>query len=352
MGAQVSPDGKFWWDGAKWNPMPTSASNVPQFSADKAWWWTGSQWVPSQASKPQTSKSPVVPARIVFRFPKWAIVPASIVAGALVLLISGMALAAVLGGGSSRQPSSNPAAANIARSPSPISTLAPSPSPSPTQTLSSPSPSPSPSTSPSPSPTPPPSPSAAALATCTVQINDHNMMATAIGPSALAICKEWLQLGHGVSYLSGTVVCDYNNGSTEIVVRDTGLALWGHDMCDKLKIWATNGGSVPQLDGSIATTPIPSPSPRVLVDLTGSGIKNSAPFNAPSQWTLTYSYDCSSFGDSGNFIVSLYQGNSPVDVLVNELSLKGSASTTAYDGGNNMHLEIISECSWHVKAIG
>ena len=61
-------------------------------------------------------------------------------------------------------------------------------------------------------------------------------------------------MGHSSS-LSGNTVCDYTNASTEIVVRDTGLHIYGSTLCDSLKQWASSGGGVPQLDGSIPATP-------------------------------------------------------------------------------------------------
>ena len=120
---------------------------------------------------------------------------------------------------------------------------------------------------------------------------------------------------------------------------------------------ADNASSRP---ASPAPTPHPSPSPSphnspspqapaVLLDMGGSGIKNSAQFNAPDHWRLAYTYDCTSFlGGQGNFQVYLYQGSDLVDILVNELGAKGSDTTDVYSGGDGMHLEMNSECNWHV----
>ncbi len=48
--AQLSPDGRYWWDGAMWhdglyNPPPPSVR-----SADSAHWWDGGSWRPVPAS--------------------------------------------------------------------------------------------------------------------------------------------------------------------------------------------------------------------------------------------------------------------------------------------------------------
>jgi len=109
----------------------------------------------------------------------------------------------------------------------------------------------------------------------------------------------------------------------------------------------------PAVTKSQTSTPTPKPTPKPagpLLDLSGSGLKNSAPFNAPDHWKLAYTYDCTGFGGQGNFQVFLYQGSALVNILVNELGAKGSATTDVYNGGNGMHLEMNSECDWHVTA--
>jgi hypothetical protein len=48
-GAQLSEDGKYWWDGADWQPVPEDAgesAEVGQLSDDGQWKWDGSQWQP------------------------------------------------------------------------------------------------------------------------------------------------------------------------------------------------------------------------------------------------------------------------------------------------------------------
>lgn len=90
-------------------------------------------------------------------------------------------------------------------------------------------------------------------------------------------------------------------------------------------------------------------APTVLLDMTGSGAKNSVEFTAPGHWKLHYAYDCTDFGSKGNFQVYVEEGSSPVDVPVNELGLKGDSTTDVYHGGR-VHLSMNSECSWHVTA--
>lgn len=43
----VSPDGRFWWDGARWLPI----------SDDGRWRWSGERWLPMEATPPQPERA-------------------------------------------------------------------------------------------------------------------------------------------------------------------------------------------------------------------------------------------------------------------------------------------------------
>lgn len=50
-GAQLSEDGKYWWDGSDWQPVPEDGGGsveVGQLSEDGQWQWDGSQWQPAE----------------------------------------------------------------------------------------------------------------------------------------------------------------------------------------------------------------------------------------------------------------------------------------------------------------
>jgi hypothetical protein len=102
--------------------------------------------------------------------------------------------------------------------------------------------------------------------------------------------------------------------------------------------------------------PPPPPKPVVLVSMSGNGIQNSAPVNVTqSTLTVTYSYDCSSFGGSGNFIADFISGdpnagNYDDQQIANQLGSGGSVTTTIYPQNvpGQYHLEVNSECSWSV----
>lgn len=103
-----------------------------------------------------------------------------------------------------------------------------------------------------------------------------------------------------------------------------------------------------QASATAATT---TPAPRVLLTVTGNGIKNTRTFQAPDHWTLSYSFDCANFGSSGNFAVTAFDGPDPVDFLANELAPSGKDTTDSYTPGT-LHLQINSECSWTIRVTG
>ena len=52
-GAQLSDDGKYWWDGTDWQPVPegdTQQAEVGALSDDGKWQWDGSQWQPADGA--------------------------------------------------------------------------------------------------------------------------------------------------------------------------------------------------------------------------------------------------------------------------------------------------------------
>lgn len=52
-GAQLSEDGKYWWDGSDWQPVPEDGGGAEegQLSEDGQWKWDGSQWQPVDESE-------------------------------------------------------------------------------------------------------------------------------------------------------------------------------------------------------------------------------------------------------------------------------------------------------------
>jgi hypothetical protein len=85
-----------------------------------------------------------------------------------------------------------------------------------------------------------------------------------------------------------------------------------------------------------------------VLDINGSGSHSTEAFTVNNEWELDWSYDCSNFGGSGNFIVDV---KGDVDGLgVNQLG-SGDSGTEYFHQGGNIYLEINSECSWTVKVV-
>lgn len=119
---------------------------------------------------------------------------------------------------------------------------------------------------------------------------------------------------------------------------------------------ATAAAAAPAPNTAPASSPHTAPASSVLITFSGSGIRNSAPFVVnSSSVTAHYSYSCSAFGSSGNFIADMVSGSpSSGDYddqsIANQLGTGGSQTTTVYpqDQGSTYHLEVNSECSWSI----
>src|ERR1700722_19287820 len=70
----------------------------------------------------------------------------------------------------------------------------------------------------------------------------------------------------------------------------------------------------------------PTKAPQMLLDLTGSGTKSTQTFTAGGDWDLDWTYDCSNFGNQGNFQVMIYNkdGSISTQLPVNQLGSKDS----------------------------
>jgi hypothetical protein len=100
---------------------------------------------------------------------------------------------------------------------------------------------------------------------------------------------------------------------------------------------------------------LPKP-PVVILALRGSGIESSRSVlvtQPPLQ--VKYSYDCSSFGGPGNFVVGFETANqnsldSDHQSIANALSPGGSDTVTIYpkNRGSEYHLAVNSQCEWSI----
>jgi hypothetical protein len=118
------------------------------------------------------------------------------------------------------------------------------------------------------------------------------------------------------------------------------------------------GGSAAPAQSSAAAgdkTPAAAATPKVLLNIAGTGTKTTQTFAAHSNWDMAWSYDCSSFGAQGNFIVSVYNSSDNTPNFdnqgVNQLGKKG-ADVDHYHSGGSFYLKVISECKWTINVTG
>ena len=88
-----------------------------------------------------------------------------------------------------------------------------------------------------------------------------------------------------------------------------------------------------------------APTQTVVLNLSGSGEQTTQAFSTGPDWGVTYSYDCSSFGSEGNFILTDETGMP----MANVLGTSGSATTYQHDDAGRHYLQVDSECSWTLQ---
>jgi hypothetical protein len=111
--------------------------------------------------------------------------------------------------------------------------------------------------------------------------------------------------------------------------------------------------SAPASPAAATAAPAPRPAaPHVIATFSASGIENTAKFTVPANWTLHWSYNCSAFGQAGNFAVLEDGGADFGGATVNELGTAGHGITHAYGDSGSHYLEVDSECAWSMQVVG
>lgn len=110
--------------------------------------------------------------------------------------------------------------------------------------------------------------------------------------------------------------------------------------------------STPAKTTAPATTATSKPAPTTytLLSQSGSGQASTASFTTTSNWVITYTFDCSSFGSQGNFQIYINNtdGSLNTDTGANDLAMSGGNTDHYYDAGSH-YLQINSECDWTVS---
>ncbi|HWC63397.1 MAG TPA: hypothetical protein VG501_07230 [Rhizomicrobium sp.] len=112
--------------------------------------------------------------------------------------------------------------------------------------------------------------------------------------------------------------------------------------------------NMPVLSGWPQHAPASRPIvPKTLVEESGDfGNKRSEPFTPQgTDWTLEWSFDCASLGDSGNFNVKVVRAGGDVLASVEKIGDRDSG-TEHYRQAGSFYLQVVSECRWQVRAAG
>jgi hypothetical protein len=102
--------------------------------------------------------------------------------------------------------------------------------------------------------------------------------------------------------------------------------------------------------GHPAAHPAAKAKAAVLATFSGSGDENTPKFTVSGSWKLKWSYNCSSQGFAGNFIVMEDNGFSGLQL--NQEGKKGHGFTWSYNDSGRHFLAVNSECKWAVKVVG
>jgi hypothetical protein len=131
-------------------------------------------------------------------------------------------------------------------------------------------------------------------------------------------------------------------------------------LSSRAKTGGAAGGPANTGNSPVASSAPAVPVHHVLIVVNGSGIRESAPFNVGhGPLTVRYRFNCASSGGAGNFIADALYGdqsslNSDDQSIANALAKRGHQITTIYPSypGKKYHLEVNSECSWHITVTG
>lgn len=117
------------------------------------------------------------------------------------------------------------------------------------------------------------------------------------------------------------------------------------------------GSTVVAPEKKAASAPAPvqaAAEPQVLLDLKGSGSKSTQKFTAGSDWDLNWSYDCSNFGQDGNFQVFIYDGSGQMSFRNSPVNQLGASDSGVehYHNGGTFYFTVNSVCSWKIQVKG
>lgn len=96
-----------------------------------------------------------------------------------------------------------------------------------------------------------------------------------------------------------------------------------------------------------------SPAPRTLLEVRGTGLTATEPFEADAAWDVTYTYDCSSAGAEPEFALFVQREGQPVNVLAQNEDATGASGerSARWPHGGTYSLKVDSPCAWTVRVV-
>lgn len=113
-----------------------------------------------------------------------------------------------------------------------------------------------------------------------------------------------------------------------------------------------SGSNPSQAQSASHSIPVRRSNTTVL-NVDGANNSTTDYFSVGNEWDLKWSYDCTNFSNTGNFIVHVRNkgGGYSGFQSVNELGAQGSGTEHYHGESGTYYLEISSECKWAVKAV-
>jgi hypothetical protein len=137
-----------------------------------------------------------------------------------------------------------------------------------------------------------------------------------------------------------------------IVISVLMLGIFAGQASAQTSRWQTATYSDAQTNAPSQIAP-PSTSPsKIVLQANGSSDQTTSTFAVPSEWSLSYSYDCTEFSGSGGGDLSMYirtadgsysRDNSP---LTTSPSGGAASATKRYHTGGTFSLDVVSDCLW------
>jgi hypothetical protein len=181
--------------------------------------------------------------------------------------------------------------------------------------------------------------------------------------TVLAACAGVVLLSHAGQALPGILLllsalaaCPLSQSFLE---KQAGMTLGAGPRLVLASIFVALAGvgiaqNMPALYGWLPRAPASTPVvPKTLVQESGDfGNKRSKLFTPQgADWTLEWSFDCASLGDSGNFNVKITRPGGDIFASVEKTGDRDSG-TEHYRQAGSFYLQVVSECRWQVRAAG